>query len=80
MNTKTALAIFAIVGAITLVLAPSLVTQASAKQTATITCNQETGSGDRTTSGGCGGNSAVNNPNREETCTASNAGQQKKLC
>jgi hypothetical protein len=44
MQTKTALAIFAILGAITLVLAPTLTSQASARQTATITCTQQTGS------------------------------------
>jgi hypothetical protein len=80
MQTKTTLAIFAILGAITLVVAPSLISQASAKQSATITCTQETGSGDNVASGPCSGSSAVNNPNRDEDCTAKNAGQQAKLC
>jgi hypothetical protein len=77
MNTKTALAIFAIAAAITLVLAPASISQASARQTATENCVQN---GEVISSGPCPGSSGGQNPNREETCTAKNAGQQEKLC
>ena len=80
MNTKTTIGIFAAVAILAAAMTPTLITQASAKQTATITCTQQTGAGPNTSTGPCSGSSAENNPNRAEACTASNAGQQKKLC
>jgi hypothetical protein len=78
MSIKTILMVLAI-SAITLSLGLSAVVanQAQAKQTATTTCSQ-TQSG-QSQSGDCPGNSE-NSPNKEETCKAKNAGQQKKLC
>ena len=77
MNTKTTLAIFAILGAMTLVLAPTLISQASARQVADESCVQN---GDVISDDACPGASGGQNPNRDDVCTAKNEGQQKKLC
>jgi len=78
-RSKIALSIAAVVTALAMVLAPTLANQkvfANPPQP-TITCSQK---GAGTSSGSCPGNSAANNPNREETCTAKNSGLQKKQC
>jgi hypothetical protein len=78
MNTKTTLSVVVITAfTLSLTLSAVVVNEAYAKQSATTTCEQ-TQSGN-SNSGDCPGNSE-NSPNKEETCSAKNKGQQGKLC
>jgi hypothetical protein len=76
---KIALGIVAVVTALAIIAAPTLVAQRvfAAPPPPTTTCTQR-GAGDIGST--CPGSSGGTNPNREQTCTAKNAGLQKKEC